>query len=129
MKSYTSSKTGLFLMEIILALFFFSIAATVCMELFVGAHNTSKTTEALHFASITASNLAESYIANKGTPPITEPVYYNKNWEVTSPDKSIYKVLILPSTDTSIDIQVYHIAESVPFYCLPIKYYNGGIKP
>lgn len=60
------SKSSLFLMELILALLFFSLASTVCIRLFVKSHTISTNTQDLNYAVTQSQNLAESFIGFDG---------------------------------------------------------------
>lgn len=55
------SRTPLFLMEIILALFLFSIAAMVCIQIFVTSHLNIKASSSLTFAVSEAQTLSELF--------------------------------------------------------------------
>lgn len=57
------SKSSLFLMELIIAILFFSLASTVCIQLFAKAHILSKQTVEENHALIQAQNLAELFLA------------------------------------------------------------------
>ena len=60
------SKSGLFLMELIIALLFFSLASTVCVRLFVKSATLSQDTVDLTYAISQAQNLAECYSSCDG---------------------------------------------------------------
>ena len=45
-----SSRSGLFLMEIILAILAFSVVSAICLQLFVKAHNLGQDTKDLDMA-------------------------------------------------------------------------------
>jgi hypothetical protein len=60
------SKASLFLMELIICILFFSLAAAVCVQLFVRSHNLSKRTVEQSQAVIIAENLAECFFAAEG---------------------------------------------------------------
>ncbi len=60
------SKSGLFLMELIIALLFFSLASTICVHLFVKSSTLSDDTVELTYAVSQAQNLAEIYTACEG---------------------------------------------------------------
>ena len=53
-----SSKSSLFLIELILAIFFFIIAMAVCLQLFVKAHTLSNDTISMNHAVLWTQNLA-----------------------------------------------------------------------
>lgn len=56
---YTSHKSGLFLLELIIAILFFSIASAVCIQIFVKAHTLSQEAEILSIAVNECSDAAE----------------------------------------------------------------------
>lgn len=58
-RKYTSHTSGLFLIELILAVFFFSIAGAVCLQLFVKAHLLSKEAGLLAVSVNECSDAAE----------------------------------------------------------------------
>lgn len=64
MKSYRSgSKSGLFLMELIIAIVFFALASAICIRFFVRAHLNSTRSGDLGAAISIAQNAAEAYKA------------------------------------------------------------------
>lgn len=60
------SKSSLFLMELIIALLFFSLASTVCIRLFVHAHTLSARTIDQNYAVNYAQNMAEAFLGCDG---------------------------------------------------------------
>lgn len=60
------SKSSLFLMELIIAILFFSLASTVCIQLFAKAHILSNQTVNENHAVIHAQNLAECFLSTEG---------------------------------------------------------------
>lgn len=61
-------KTGLFLMELIIAILFFSLAAAICIQLFVKSHMISERSIALNHSILLAQNTAEFFYATNGNP-------------------------------------------------------------
>ena len=61
-------KTGLFLMELIIAILFFSLAAAICIQLFVKSHMISERSIALNHSILLAQNTAEIFHATNGDP-------------------------------------------------------------
>lgn len=59
-------KTGLFLMELIIAILFFSLAAAICIQLFVKSHTISERSIALNHSILLAQNTAEIFYATDG---------------------------------------------------------------
>lgn len=53
-----SSRSGLFLIELIIAILFFSLGSAVCVQAFVKAHKTGEEAKNLSFASAQASSAA-----------------------------------------------------------------------
>ena len=64
--STSHSKTSLFLMEIIIAIFFFSLASAICLRLFISAHNLSEKDKDLNNALLWSQNLSESFYGCDG---------------------------------------------------------------
>lgn len=60
------SKSSLFLMELIIAILFFSLASAVCIQLFARSHILSRETVDQNNAITQAQNLAESWYAAEG---------------------------------------------------------------
>lgn len=57
-----SSKSSLFLMELIIAILFFALASAVCIQLFVKSHLLGKTTTAENKALLMCQNFSEIYL-------------------------------------------------------------------
>lgn len=73
MKNNASSRTGLFLMELIIAVLFFSLAGAICVQLFVQAHIISNKSVELNHGILWAQNTAEAfYGCNGNTAKMTE---------------------------------------------------------
>ena len=68
MKSDSSSRSGLLLMEIILAILFFSLISALCLQVFVKAHTLSQDTRKLDAAVGQADSVASVLLA------VPEPV-------------------------------------------------------
>ena len=66
MDQRSNSRLSLFLMELIVAIMFFSLSAAVCVRLFASAHIMAETTESLSNATIWTQNLAEAFEGKKG---------------------------------------------------------------
>lgn len=66
MNTRNSSKSGLFLMELILAILFFCVAAAICVELFVTSHQLSSQSVSLNHAVTTAESIAEAFYGCDG---------------------------------------------------------------
>lgn len=65
-KQYAASRSGLFLIELILSIFFFIIAAAVVMQLFVKSHFISEDTININHALLYTQNISEIFLAANG---------------------------------------------------------------
>jgi len=105
-----NSRTSLFLMELIIAVFFFSLASAVSIRLFVSAHTLTEKSTALSNATIWSQNLSEAFYSCKGdlqkianlyptayTTPDTVILFFDNKWNIvknTHSDAS-YEVLLI----------------------------------
>ncbi|MDE7206217.1 MAG: hypothetical protein K2N90_03505 [Lachnospiraceae bacterium] len=96
-KQYAASRSGLFLIELILSIFFFIIAAAVVMQLFVKSHFISEDTININYALLHTQNISEIFLAADGdfdaveqafSPEIltekegiTAVLYFDKDWQ------------------------------------------------
>ncbi len=60
------SKTSLFLMELIIAILFFSVSGAICVQLFVRAHMLSETSVEMNNSVLWTQNISEVFCALKG---------------------------------------------------------------
>lgn len=67
MRNRTSSRTGLFLMELILAVLLFALASILCVQMFVKSHTLSKSSVELNHAVLWTQNVAEGFYGCMGT--------------------------------------------------------------
>lgn len=70
-------KTGphLFFIEFLIVLFFFLIISTVCLRIFVQAHNITRNANALSWASSYAASVAEILEGSDGSAPALQAAY------------------------------------------------------
>lgn len=66
MKTSSSSRSGLFLMELIISILFFSLAGAVCVRLFVNSHIVSQNSVELNYALEWSQNVAEVFYGCNG---------------------------------------------------------------
>lgn len=66
MRNKASSRSGLFLMELIISILFFSLAGAVCVRLFVNAHIVSRDSVELNHALEWTQNVAEAFYGCNG---------------------------------------------------------------
>lgn len=93
MKKSASSGSGLFLLEMMISILFFSIAAAVCAQVFVKAHLVSEDAVDLNMAAGLASSAAEVFIKSEDMGQMMEKLsgsslsdegrlvlYYDEDW-------------------------------------------------
>ncbi|MCR4749472.1 MAG: hypothetical protein K5877_06770 [Lachnospiraceae bacterium] len=104
------SKAGLFLMELLIALLFFSIAGAVCLSLFVGAHTTNELSQNLSHASVLLTNYCEDLYSEEITSdsnPNEATVYYNEALMICDPSNASF--CLTSSTEKKADFLITHI--------------------
>lgn len=96
----TSSKSGLFLMELIIAIAFFAFASAICIQLFAKAHTLSGYSRDLGMALSAAQSAAECFKSTGADPgrmgellsatPEGESllVYYDGDWKAVGAQES-----------------------------------------
>ncbi len=104
-------RSSLFLLELILVIFFFSLASAVCIQLFVKAHLTEQETKALNHAIPLAESAAEAFHSVSGNLEelrslfpeghLSEDggsfqVFYDKDWHPAEDGEGVYVLAIVP---------------------------------
>ena len=142
------SQSSLFLMELIITILFFSLASTVCIQLFSKAHLLSQSTIEENHAVIQAQNMAELFLACDGElsqmgayssqleyspSKDTITLYLDSDWNECPPESAAYVAsLHLQDTDLTEQnmqalIQVYSMEngpqESV--YSLSVEHHKA----
>ena len=138
------SKATLFLMELIIAILFFSLASTVCIQLFAKSHLLGEKTINQNQAVIWAQNLAEGYLAMEGDLEKLETLFeygtylentdslllaFDSNWNGCLDTEASYlaKLTSYPINETGLihaDIVVYATTdEENPIYTLTISHH------
>ena len=84
--------SGIFLIELILAIFFFSLASAVCVQIFVKSHLLSKDAEKLNFAVNECSSIAELITATDCTSPMT--LYYDFEFTPCDQANATYQLVV-----------------------------------
>lgn len=109
-KQSAASRSGLFLIELILSIFFFIIAAAVIMQLFVKSHFISEDTINVNYALLYTQNISEIFLAANGDFDAVEQaflpetlleseygasasLYFDKDWQrQTTPTDAVYTI-------------------------------------
>lgn len=66
MKNNSTSKTGLFLMELMMAILFFCLAAAVCVQMFIKGHILSDRSVSLNHAVVYCESMTETFYSCDG---------------------------------------------------------------
>lgn len=83
MKRQENRSSKLFLIELIMAIFFFSVIATICVQLFSEAHAMSVHSKELVQSVNLASNVAEAFRVWDGQKKSWQAIYPEGEWDGT----------------------------------------------
>ena len=127
------SKSSLFLMELIIALLFFSLASTVCIQLFVKSYTLSQETTDLNYAINSAQNMAEAFIGCNGDLSFIASLFEEYTVSIHETSFSFteneYTTLLTISSDDTIpglllgEISVVRAPSSITIYELTVEHY------
>jgi len=136
-----TSKSAVFLFELMIIILVFVLAAAVCTQIFASAWKMSAESRDLTMSSINAQTVAEQFKA--GVPGI-ETLYFDDEWEATNEAGAEYRVelnefdgtivMTCPASGTSqvIDsnmreayVNVYKTGEEDAIYTLHVKDFRG----
>lgn len=127
-----SSRTSLFLIELVLSIFFFIVASAICLQLFVNTFFLSRETIETNQALLWSQNIAEPFLGNMGDYSIVKELYsdydciselslpsdsylllcFDKNWNaVTCLSESDYVVFSAFQSDETFTYQDIYIAK------------------
>lgn len=95
----TKSRTTLFLMEMIIAVFFFAVTSAICAQVFAKAHFVSIHTRELNQAILHAESMAEVFRSVDGDTDLPSEFFYDAKWQDCTEETSVYK-LIIQSVET-----------------------------
>lgn len=133
-----SSKTVLFLIEMIIAIAFFAYSSAVCTSLFVKAHDISARTREETKAMTLAKSAGEVFKSQNGEASgistvlggkhdeKTVRVYYNKDWDKSDSKNAKYCLEIKTGSEGSFktaDISVIRAEDELIIYNLNLKKY------
>lgn len=139
MQVQPTRRSNLFLLELILAILFFSLAATICVQYFVKSHtmemNSAERNYAVNCAATVAEvlrssdeplNALEDYFPDGEAEGNLYYIYYDKNWQPAKSDDSAYLLTLNLSEKNAMltgDIDI--TKEDVSIYSLSVKKYLG----
>lgn len=116
-----AQRSSLFLLELIIAILFFILAATACVRIFVSSHQLEKDSLALDQAVFISTSMADLFRSEEDLWPMlsrlypegdlqsetTFTIYYDNNWEPCSASEAVYMAFL--ETEYTQDYKTGHI--------------------
>lgn len=93
MKRRVHSKSGLFLIELMISILFFSITAAVFVQVFVKSDQIRKESESLFEAQVKVSNIAEIIKCDEKKLQTSE-FYYDQDWNECQKEEAMYRIIV-----------------------------------
>ncbi|MEM1483345.1 hypothetical protein V6615_00545 [Oscillospiraceae bacterium PP1C4] len=134
-----ASKSGLFLMELIIAILFFAFASAICIQLFAKAHLISVNSSDLTMTMSKVQTAAESFKSSDGTPAHLGAllnaqqdgniliIRFDRQWNETTADtETAYRMTIQVNAEDSVScaqIQMEKTGQEQPLYEMNAKKY------
>lgn len=141
-----TSKSAVFLFELMIVIFVFTFAAAICVQIFASSFRQSEASRALTMSVVNAQTVAERFKADAS--PGQAPLWFDRNWNpVKSEADAYYTVKLVPQTADaaagnagaasgaagaasiaglkSAQVQVLQKGSSEPLYTLDVKRYVG----
>lgn len=139
MDKQPSRRSSLFLMELMIAILFFTLASTVCVRFFVKSHTLNIDSKNLSHAVSIATSTAEIFRTSENAPNILSQqfpegiatdtsyrIYYDSEWQLCSLDNARYTVLLEIKQEYPFAIcHIFISEEQTSIYELSIKKYIG----
>jgi len=135
-----TSKSAVFLFELMIIILVFSLAAAICTQIFASAYKMSTESRELTMSSINAQTIAEEFKAGE---PDIEPLYFDKNWAASDQADAYYRVEldendsitgVSPPTGGSVAVgsnireafvNVFKLGDDQAIYTLHVKEFVG----
>lgn len=93
MRRVRHSRSGLFLIELMVCILFFSITAGICIQFFVKSHQMSQNAKNLYQAQQEAASMAE--VLEKDVDALNNIcVYYDKEWKQCDKKEKVYSLKV-----------------------------------
>lgn len=109
-----SNRSSIFLMEMILAIFIFAIAGSICMQIFVRSHKMSEDAKLLSAASLEVSTAADTLRSKdsveEAIKDFVSPLYFDKTFQRCSAKNAAYALVTDSLPSDSPDVLRYHVA-------------------
>lgn len=122
----TTSKSSMFLLELVLVILFFSIASTVCIEMFVKSYTISNNSTHINKSVQIAENLAETFKSQTSliSYSYTDTYYFSSDAEEVDEENCTYIAIVNYSSSNNTntaDINVY--VDDVIYFTLQVDQY------
>jgi len=142
MKSIRTNRSGLFLIEMVIVILFFSVTAAICVRLFAAAALTSRSGARLSNAVLLTESAAETVKSCEGDGARFAQllgaessgdgfiVYYDKEYKQTSSaENAVYSLSITPaaSADGAVDyaVRFSSVSDDAEIYTVSVAAYPG----
>ena len=122
MKMAKKRHSSLFLIELMIALLFFSLAAVVCVQFFIQSHLLSQKAVNLNEAVLLATSIAEEFRARDGEME-SQTIYLDDTWQPTEANLAIFTttVKVEPAEGTMMQANIIILGlEDAPIYELEV---------
>lgn len=118
-----SSKNTLFLIELILAILFFSLSSAVCSQIFVKTHLINKKSDDINSALTIVSNFTSvikaengdvksAYNFLTGNDHFNTNIFFDSNLEICSKENAKYLLIINPYDEYSVNLNVISVSDN-----------------
>ena len=106
-------QTHIFIFELVIAIAFFALASSICVQFFVKAHSLSKETNDINISMNLATGYVEEFLNDPTIYQVNQEYihYYDENWKNCHKKNSTYFIKIYCSDKDSIEtihVRVYH---------------------
>lgn len=152
MKQSLSRHSSMFLMEIIIAILFFSLVSAICLRIFTASHQMGQDTNDLNMAVNQTENIAELLTYASKEPGFSSSdmeglagfltseypdididdnilsIYYDENWNCCTAEEGTYFIKISGANDETLsvfDIDAYKASDrKKPVYSLTVSLHS-----
>lgn len=115
MRRVRHSKSGLFLIELMICILFFAFTAGICIRFFVKSHQLSQDAKNLYQAQQEASSMAE--ILEKDIDAVDGIcVYYDKDWKQCDEEHKVYWLEVTEQADSQSSTQTNVMRVKIAVY-------------
>jgi len=121
-----TSKSAVFLFELMIIILVFTLAAAVCTQIFATAYSMSVESRELTMSSINAQTVAEQFKAGK---PDIEPLHFDREWQAVNEAGAYYTVRLEEQNGSPVMrdafVKVYKTNSTEVLFSLHVKEFVG----